>query len=104
MAIRSKYLSESDVQRLINETEREVQELAEQQELQRWIDNPANAQQLAAIRAEFAAIDARRAKTAQTTQQPQRSTFSPGSPQSPIPPQLKYDRPSVSKIIDPMAR
>ena len=108
MAIRSKYLSESDVQRLIDESERDVDRLAQQQEIDSWIKNPANAQQLAAIRAEFARIDSRRAQPAPTAQQPHRSTAPPGSPSNPIPgnarfspDDLKYDRRGVQRVIDP---
>ena len=107
MALHSKYFTEQEIQSFIDDAERQSEEFTRMQQIEAW--QKANPAQAAQVKAELDRLH--QPRTVQPAPAPQRSAFPPGSPQSPIPPHakfspadLKYDRPTVSKIIDPMAR
>ena len=107
MAIRSKYFDEARLQSVIDSFEKDYEEYERSQQIDAWMK--ANPTQAAAVKAELDKLHQPRA--VQPAPVPQRSAFPPGTPQNPIPgnakfspADLKYDRPGVQRIIDPMAR
>src|SRR5215470_9842576 len=113
--IRSRHFSETELQRIVDAADQDIdtanQQAMEQDRFDRvaaWCADKNNAAQLREIQAEFARLDAAHQRRSQPQPAAPASRFAPGTPQNPIPANarfsprdLLYDRPSYGKIVDP---
>ena len=101
-----RHLNPELVERVCADVDQQLDEQYRTEQIDAWMRT--HPQELAAVRQEFARIDAAHQRQSAPSTEPA-PRFAPGTPQNPIPAtarfsprDLAYDRPSVSRIVDPI--
>jgi len=118
MAYQPRYYSPEQLERIVRETEQELDRRATQradadrlEKVRQWAADPSNAQQLASIRAEFDKVAPKRPTQPHAPVHPQASS-APNAPGYKTRAQLEAERPwlrgpqpgAFSRIVDPLVK